>query len=88
MPLLADLAANDRLHALGRLPGIWRQLSSQQAGKADQAEGAAAHPRVIGIAMGRRCEVTEMASTIHGLLSDQTSYATGAVMDMMDVTGG
>lgn len=38
-----------------------------------------------GIAMGRSCDVSEMASAIFVFLSDQTSYATGAVMD---VTGG
>ena len=38
-----------------------------------------------GIAMGRSCDVSEMASAIHVFLSDQTTYATGAVMD---VTGG
>ena len=47
MPLLAALAANDRLHALGLLPRIWRQLPSRQAGKADQAEDAGAHLRVM-----------------------------------------
>ena len=41
--------------------------------------------RLKEIAMGRSCSVSEMASAIHVFLSDQTSYATGAIMD---VTGG
>ena len=38
-----------------------------------------------GIAMGRSCDVIEVANAIHVFLSDATSYATGSVMD---VTGG
>ena len=41
--------------------------------------------RLKEIAMGKSCSVSEMASAIHVFLSDQTSYATGAIVD---VTGG